>query len=226
MSLWTSADAAKATGGQTGEWAASGISIDTRTLKEGDLFISLRGPNNDGHDYVASAFEKGAAAAMVDHIPEGVDKDKCLLVEDTLKALADLGHAARVRTNAIYIAVTGSVGKTSTKDMLECAFSEQFKTHASQKSYNNHWGVPLTLALMPLDTEIGIFEIGMNHAGEISPLSKMVKPHVAIVTTVEAVHIENFENGEEGVAHAKAEIFDGLSERGIAIIKKDNQWQK
>lgn len=224
MSLWISTDAAKATGGETGEWEANGISIDTRTLKEGDLFIALKGPNSDGHDYVASAFEKGAAAAMVDHIPEGVDKDKCLLVEDTLKALADLGHAARERTDAIYIAVTGSVGKTSTKDMLECAFSEQFKTHASQKSYNNHWGVPLTLALMPQDTEIGIFEIGMNHAGEISPLSKMVKPHVAMVTTVEAVHIENFENGEEGVAHAKAEIFDGLSEKGIAIIKRDNPW--
>lgn len=195
-----------------------------QTLKKGDLFVALKGPNTEGHDYVETALEHGAVAAIVDHIPEGIDKNKCLLVKDTLKALEDLARAARVRTDAIYIAVTGSVGKTSTKDMLECAFSKQFKTHASQKSYNNHWGVPLTLALMPQETEIGIFEIGMNHTGEISPLSKMVKPHIAMITTVEAVHIENFEDGEEGVAKAKAEIFDGLPEGGRALIKRDNKW--
>ncbi len=222
--LWTSQDAASATDGQTGRWQAYGLSIDTRTLQPGDLFIALKGPNSDGHDYALAALEKGATAVMVDHIPEGCAEDQCLLVADTMQALADLGQAARARTSAKIIAVTGSVGKTGTKDMLEQVFSAQCRTHASQKSFNNHWGVPLTLALMPVDTEVGVFEVGMNHADEITPLSQMIRPDIAIITTVEAVHIENFKNGEEGVAAAKAEIFDGLQENGAALLNQSNKW--
>ncbi len=224
MTLWTSKDVAKALDAKTGDWAASGISIDTRTLKKGDLFFALKGPHADGHDYVLQALEKGAVAAVVERIPEGADMVRCVLVPDTLEALEDLGRFGRARTQAKIIAVTGSVGKTGTKDMLETVFKDQCRTHASQKSYNNHWGVPLTLALMPEDTEVGIFEVGMNHAGEISPLSKMIHPDIAIITTVEAVHIESFENGEEGVADAKAEIFDGLNGSGQVLLNRNNKW--
>ncbi|MCB9979721.1 MAG: UDP-N-acetylmuramoyl-tripeptide--D-alanyl-D-alanine ligase [Rhodospirillales bacterium] len=225
MKLWSSTDAAVATGGiTTGEWQASGVSIDTRTLRPGDLYIALKGPNVDGHDYVRGAIQAGAAAAVVDHVPEGCAPDLCLIVPDTFKALQDLGRAARARSRAKIIAVTGSVGKTGTKDMLAAVFDPQCLTHASQKSYNNHWGVPLTLASMPLDTEVGIFEIGMNHAGELRPLSKMVRPDIAIITTVEAVHVEYFPEGERGIAAAKAEIFEGMDSAGHAFLNKNNKW--
>jgi len=221
MSLWTAAEAAAATGGKnTQDWSASGVSIDTRTLQPGDLFVALKDVR-DGHDFVAQALAKGAAAALVSHVPEDVDPDTPLLiVKEVLPALEALGQAARARTEARVIAVTGSVGKTSTKDMLRTVLIGQGRTHAAEASYNNHWGVPLTLARMPADTEFAVIEIGMNHPGEIAPLSRMARPHVAIVTTVAPAHLEAFEN-IEGIAHEKASIFEGLEPSGTAIVNGD-----
>ncbi|WP_338548522.1 UDP-N-acetylmuramoyl-tripeptide--D-alanyl-D-alanine ligase [Roseovarius phycicola] len=221
MSLWTAAEAAAATGGEnTQDWSASGVSIDTRTLKPGDLFVALRDVR-DGHDFVAQALAKGAAAALVSHVPKDVDPEAPLLVvKDVLPALEALGQAARARTEARVVAVTGSVGKTSTKDMLRTVLAGQGRTHAAEASYNNHWGVPLTLARMPVDTEFAVIEIGMNHPGEIAPLSRMARPHVAIVTTVAPAHLEAFEN-IEGIAHEKASIFEGLEPNGTAIVNGD-----
>ena len=219
--LWTSTDAAQATGGQvTVAWAATGISIDTRSIQKGDLFIALK-DQRDGHDFVADALAKGAAAAMVDRVPEGVAKDAPLLiVKDVQTALEDLGRAGRARTGAKVIGVTGSVGKTSTKEMLRTVFAPDYKTHAAEKSFNNHWGVPLTLALMPEDTEMAVIEIGMNHPGEIAPLARMADLDVAMITTVAAVHAEAFD-GVDGIAHEKAAIFDGLRKDGVAIYNHD-----
>lgn len=220
--LWTSADAALATDGEVkSEWSAVGVSIDTRTLDLGDLFVALVGDNSDGHAHVKEALAKGAAAAMASVPCEGVSDEGLLIVENTLSGLQALGRAARARTNAKIVAVTGSVGKTSTKDALRSILEAQGRTHGSVASYNNHWGVPLTLARMPADTEWGIFEIGMNHAHEIAPLSQMVQPDVAIVTTVEPVHLANFDS-VEGIADAKAEIFDGLKPGGTAVLNADN----
>lgn len=221
--IWTAKEAAAATGGQAhGDWTATGMSIDTRTLKKGDLFIALRGDNFDGHDYAAEALTKGAAAVLVNRVPPGVDATAPLLVvDDTFESLQSLGQAARQRTGAKIIAVTGSVGKTGTKEMLAAVFGGQGQTHASQASFNNHWGVPFSLASMHAGSDFGIFEIGMNHAGEITPLAKMVQPHVAIITTVEPVHLENFGTIEQ-IADAKAEIFQGLDHNGIAVLNHDN----
>ncbi len=195
MTLWTSDDAAAATGGKvTARWQADGVSIDTRTLARGDLFVALKA-ERDGHDFVAQALEKGAAAALVSRIPEGVAADAPLLVvPDVLRGLEDLGRAARARTSARVVSVTGSVGKTSTKEMLRAVLSRQGRTHAAEASYNNHWGVPLTLARMPADTDYAVIEIGMNHPGEIAPLARMTRAHVAMVTTVAAAHLEAFES--------------------------------
>ena len=221
MTLWTSEEAAKATGGRvTAPWQADGVSIDTRTLQPGDLFVALQAAR-DGHDFVAQALEKGAAAALVSRIPEGVDDDAPLLVvEDVLQGLEALGRAARARTDARVVAVTGSVGKTSTKEMLRTMLEGQGRTHASVASYNNHRGVPLTLARMPADSQFAVIEIGMNHPGEISPLSIMARPHVAMITTVAAVHLEAFEN-VEGIAVEKAAILDGLEPGGVAVLNAD-----
>ena len=220
--LWTSTEAALATDGDVkSDWSAIGVSIDTRSLDLGDLFVALIGDNSDGHKHVKDALAKGAAAAMVSGPCDGVSDEGLLVVEDTLSGLQALGHAARARTDAKIVAVTGSVGKTSTKDALRTILEAQGRTHGSVASYNNHWGVPLTLARMPADTEWGVFEIGMNHANEITPLSQMVQPDVAIITTVEPVHLANFEN-VEGIADAKAEIFDGLKPDGTAILNADN----
>ena len=220
--LWTAAEADKVTGGQsTHDWFATGVSIDSRTLHKGDLFIALNGDNADGHAYVAKAFENGAAAAVVSHKPDGLpDNAPLLIVGDTFKALQDLGQGARQRTSAHVIAVTGSVGKTGTKEMLAAAFSRHGQTHAAQKSYNNHWGVPLTLSAMHAGTDFGIFEVGMNHPGEITPLSKQVQPDIAIITTVAPVHIEHFENGLDGIADAKAEK---AHRKALAIAKAKKQ---
>ena len=201
----------------------SGISIDTRTITHGELFVALKGDNRDGHDFINAALSAGAGAALVHEWPEEVPGDAPLLVvEDTMKALEALGHAGRARTGAKVIAVTGSVGKTSTKDMLRAMLAGQGATHAAEKSYNNHWGVPLTLARMPAETQYAVIEIGMNHPGEITPLSQMAKPDVAIITTVEAVHLEAFDSVEQ-IADAKAEIFAGLSPNGLAILNSDNR---
>ena len=203
-----------------GEWQASGVSIDTRTIQPGDLFVALK-DIRDGHEFVAQALEKGAAAAMVSHIPDGIADDAPLLiVDDVLRALEKLGQAARARSNARVVAVTGSVGKTSTKEMLRDVLWPQGKTHAAEASYNNHWGVPLTLARMPADTDFAVIEIGMNHPGEIAPLARLTRPHVAIITTVAAAHLEAFDD-IEGIAREKAAIFDGLEPGGTAVINSD-----
>lgn len=219
--LWSAKEAVAATGGLSAvDWECSGVSIDTRTLQKGDLFVALKAAR-DGHDFVAQALEKGAAAALVSHIPEGVEPDAPLLiVKDVLAGLEDLGKSARARMAGKVVAVTGSVGKTSTKEMLRKVLSGQGKTHAAEASYNNHWGVPLTLARMPRDTEFAVIEIGMNHPGEIAPLAKMARPHVAMVTTVAPAHLAAFES-LEGIAREKASIFEGLETGGTAIFNGD-----
>ncbi|MDC0736925.1 UDP-N-acetylmuramoyl-tripeptide--D-alanyl-D-alanine ligase [Cognatishimia sp. SS12] len=221
MMLWTAQEAAKATSGRaTGDWGCLGISIDTRTLAKGDLFVALKAVR-DGHEFVAQALANGAAAALVSRIPEGVAEDApLLLVDDVQAGLEDLGRAARARMAGKVVAVTGSVGKTSTKEMLRSTLSGQGRTHAAEASYNNHWGVPLTLARMPRDTEFAVIEIGMSNPGEIAPLAKMARPHVAIITTVAPAHLAAFEN-IEGIAHEKASIFDGLEPDGTAIFNGD-----
>ncbi len=221
MSLWSAAEAATATGGRAqGEWTASGVSIDTRTLQPGDLFVALKA-ERDAHAFVAQALAKGAAAALVSHIPDGVAEDAPLLIaEDVQAALEALGRAGRGRSTARVVAVTGSVGKTSTKEMLARMLGDQGVTHASVASYNNHWGVPLTLARMPRDTEFAVIEIGMNHPGEIAPLARMARPHVAMITTVAAVHLAAFDSVDD-IAREKAAILQGLEPGGTAVLNAD-----
>ncbi|MEZ5852155.1 MAG: UDP-N-acetylmuramoyl-tripeptide--D-alanyl-D-alanine ligase [Hyphomicrobiaceae bacterium] len=204
--------------------AIAGFSIDTRSLAPGDVFVALK-DQRDGHDFVTAAFENGAAAALVSRDYRRGPGDGALLrVDDTLRALERIGVAARARLKATarVLAVTGSAGKTGTKEMLRACLATVGKVHAPDKSFNNHWGVPLTLARMPADVDFAIFEIGMNHAGEITPLTKMVRPHIAVVTNVLPVHVGNFPDGEIGVANAKAEIFEGLEPGGIAILPVDS----
>lgn len=219
--LWTSTDAVTATGGQsTQDWAANGVSIDTRTLQPGDLFVALKDVR-DGHDFVAQALKNGAAAALVSHIPEGVTADAPLLiVDDVLQALEKLGAFARARTRAKVVGVTGSVGKTSTKEMLRRILAGQGSVHAAEASYNNHWGVPLTLARMPPDTDFAVIEIGMSHPGEIAPLARLADLDIALITIVAAAHLEAFRD-LDGIAHEKASIFDGLRPGGTAIFPSD-----
>ena len=220
--IWTTKDAVKATNGECcGDWCATGVSIDTRTIAKGDLFVALSGENGNGHEHVAKAIDNGAIAAVVSEAIEGVDAGKLLIVKDTLKAMEALGCAARARTSSKIIGITGSVGKTGTKEMLATALSAQGQTHASIKSYNNHWGVPLSLSNMHAGTDYGIFEMGMNHPNEITPLTQMVRPDVAIITNVAPVHIEHFENGMDGIIDAKAEIFDGVVEGGSVVLNRD-----
>ncbi len=221
MALWTASEAVAATGGHAiGDWRAMGVSIDTRTLRPGDLFVALS-DQRDGHEFVVAALAKGAVAAVVTHVPAGVAVDAPLLVvPDVLRGLEDLGRAARARTKARVIGVTGSVGKTSTKDMLAQMLGGQGRVHASAASYNNQWGVPLTLARMPADTEYAVIEIGMNHPGEIAPLARMAGLDVAIITTVAEAHLEAFDS-IDGIAHEKAAIFEGLRAGGTAIFRFD-----
>src|SRR5690606_30792657 len=216
--LWTSAEAAAATGGRaTRAFAATGLSIDTRTLAPGDLFVALK-DLRDGHDFVRAALDKGAAAALVSRVPEGCSEaDPLLIVADVLAALTALGQAGRARARAKVIAVTGSVGKTSTKEMLRAVLAGQGRVHAAEASFNNHWGVPVTLARMPADADFAVVEIGMNHPGEIAPLARLARPHVAMITTVAPAHLEAFES-LEGIAREKAAIFQGLEPGGIAVI--------
>jgi UDP-N-acetylmuramoyl-tripeptide--D-alanyl-D-alanine ligase len=221
--LWTAAEAAAATGGRaTGAWDAVGVSIDSRTARPNELFVALKGPNLDGHGFVAAALAAGAAAALVHRLPEGLAGDAPLLVvDDTMAALQALGRAARRRSGATFLAVTGSVGKTGTKEMLRLALGTRGATYASAGNLNNQWGVPLSLANMPRDGAFAVFELGMNHAGEIGPLSRQVRPRTAIVTTVEPAHLEFFAS-VEAIADAKAEIFEGMDARGLAILNRDN----
>ena len=219
--LWTSADAAAATKGRaTRAFTATGVSIDTRTLQPGDLFVALKDAR-DGHDFVRAALDKGAAAALVSRIPEGCSAaDPLLIVADVLQALTDLGGAGRGRAKARVVAVTGSVGKTSTKDMLRAVLAGQGSVHAAEASYNNHWGVPLTLARLPQTADFAVIEIGMNHPGEIAPLARLARPHVALITTVGAAHMEAFDS-IDGIAREKAAIFAGLEPGGIAVLPGD-----
>lgn len=220
--IWTAKQVVGATKGvTTGDWNITGISIDSRTVGVGDLFIALQGEFGDGHDYVADAIKNGAGAAIVSQPIEGVSSDRLLIVEDTLTAMQSLARAARARTAAKIIGITGSVGKTGSKEMLAHALAAQGQTHASIKSYNNHWGVPYSLASMHAGADYGVFEMGMNHVNEISPLSEMVKPDIAIITTIAPVHIGNFDNGIDGIIDAKAEIFDGVIEGGAVVLNHD-----
>lgn len=229
--LWTAYEAAAATGGAlcarggdgwvAEEWAANGVSIDTRTLQPGEIFVALSDAR-DGHEFISSAFERGAAAALVARAPTNAPDGKpLLLVNDTMAGLRDLARAARRRNFGKRIAVTGSVGKTTTKEMLRAALGPAGGVHAADRSFNNHWGVPLTLAQMPMTVDYGVFEIGMNHAGEITPLTKLVAPDIAIITTVAAAHLEFFGTIEK-IAEAKAEIFLGVPSDGAAILPADN----
>jgi UDP-N-acetylmuramoyl-tripeptide--D-alanyl-D-alanine ligase len=221
--LWSLQDVARATGAQVARDAAvTGISIDTRTLQPGELFVAIKDAR-DGHDFVGDAVARGAVAALVSRDIPGVAPDKLIKVGDPLKALEAMGRARRADVQARVAAVTGSVGKTSTKEALRHLLSLQGRTHASAASYNNMWGVPLSLARMPRDTQYGVFEIGMNHAGEITPLTAQARPHVAIVTVVAAVHLEHFDS-VAGIADAKGEIFSGLEPEGIAVINGDSEW--
>ena len=202
----------------------NGVSIDTRSLEIGDAYFAIKGDVHDGHKFVAAAFKSGAALSVVSHEKlnqlEG-DTGPLLVVNDVLKAMEALGRASRVRSNAQIIAITGSVGKTTTKEALRLALSACGKVHASAASYNNHWGVPLTLARMPVDVDYGIFEIGMNHPGEISTLVRMVKPHVAAIMNVAAVHLGAFRDVDE-IALAKAEIFEALTKNGTTVLNADD----
>jgi UDP-N-acetylmuramoyl-tripeptide--D-alanyl-D-alanine ligase len=220
--LWTSTDIITATNGQINhnDWTATGVSIDTRSLAPGDLFVALSGPNHDGHDHVAAAFTAGAAAALIHRAPSDTN-GPWVKVDDTVLGLEKLGQAARARSAAKIAAVTGSVGKTGTKEMLALVLGEQAPTHATQGNLNNQLGAPLSLARMPRDTTFGVFELGMNHAGELTPLTKMVRPHVVIITAIEMAHSEFFAN-TKAIADAKAEIFLGLEPGGVAILPRDN----
>jgi UDP-N-acetylmuramoyl-tripeptide--D-alanyl-D-alanine ligase len=200
----------------------NGISIDSRTLVKGDAFFAIKGENRDGHDFVEGALKAGAGLAVL----EREQRDRfpgapLLIVPDVLEALRDLARAARARMSAKVIAVTGSVGKTSTKEALRLALSAEGETHASIASYNNHWGVPLSLARCPAGAKYAVFEIGMNHAGEITPLTQLVRPHVGIITGIEPVHLEYFGSLEK-IADAKAEIFSGVEPGGAVVLNRDN----
>ena len=222
LALWDSAAIEAATGGKASHaFQASGVEMDSRDVRPGDVFVALKGEAMDGHKFIAAAFAKGAVAAITDR---PVDFPH-VLVEDTTKALHDLAHAARERSPAKRIAVTGSVGKTGVKEAIFASLdrSSRGAAHRSVRSYNNHVGVPLSLARMPARSKFGVFEMGMNHEGEIAPLSDHVRPHVALITTIAPAHIENL-GSMEAIADEKAQIFTGLVEGGTAIIPADSEY--
>ena len=221
---WTAAAVAAATGGTTaGDWVAAGVSIDTRTLAPGDLFVALTGPHRDAHAFVGAALDHGAAGAIVSRVPEGItDRTALVLVDDTQVALERLGCAGRARSRARVAGITGSVGKTGSKEALRHVLARQAPTHASAASHNNQWGVPLSLARLPEGATYGVFEIGMNHAGEIRALTAQVRPHVALITTIAPAHLEFFPS-IEAIADAKSEIFEGLEPGGVAVLNRDSE---
>lgn len=217
--LWTSGEIAAATGGAaSASFECGGVTFDSREVAPGDLFVAMPGTVHDGHTFVDRAFASGAAGAIVSQPVNGPH----VLVEDTARALEALGRAARERSRATVVGVTGSVGKTSTKEALFAALDRcrPGKVHRSVKSYNNHTGVPLSLARMPRDAEFAVLEMGMNNAGEIAALTRQVRPHVAVITAIAPAHIENL-GSEQAIADAKAEIFEGLEPNGVAIIPND-----
>ena len=217
--LWTSEEVAAATGGTaSAPFEVSGVTFDSREVGPGDLFVAMPGTVRDGHEFVSAAFASGAAGALVSRPVDGPH----VLVEDTAAALEALGRASRARMQGTVLGVTGSVGKTSTKEALFAALDRYApgKVHRSVKSYNNHTGVPLSLARMPRDAAFAVLEMGMNHAGEIAALTRQVRPHLALVTAIAPAHIENL-GSEEAIADAKSEIFEGLEPDGVAIVPND-----
>lgn len=225
--LWTLGEIVAATGGSClGErdTPAAGLSIDSRSLRPGEAFIAIRGVKREGHAFTADALAKGASLAIVDKTYPSGDEARLVRVGDTLEALRNLGAAGRSRAkDTVVIAITGSAGKTGTKNALRLALGASGSVHASAKSFNNHWGVPLSLANMPKATRFGAFEIGMNHTGEIAALVPLVRPHIAIITTIAPAHLGYFRSVEE-IADAKAEIFQGLEPGGAAVIDRDNPY--
>ena len=224
--LWTAREAARATrgiGGKTvGDWQVFGVCIDTRSLRTGDLFVALPGSSRDGHEFVVEALSKGAGAALIDRPIDGLPADAPILIcDDAMDGMCALAEASRSRASGKVISVTGSVGKTSTKEALKVALSRCQPTQVSARSFNNHIGVPLTLVRLHADTAFGVLEMGMNHAGELEALSVLAKPDIAIITTVEAAHAEYFDS-VEAIADAKAEIFTGITPGGTAILNRDN----
>ena len=223
--LWTAADATRVTAGETNtDWQATGVSIDSRTLVAGDLFVAIRGPNFDGHDFVPQALRAGAAAVVISRTPPDYDPTAPrLAVSNTAAALDALACHARERSRARVICVTGSVGKTGTKEALALALGALSPTHASRGNLNNQWGLPLSLARLPQSAAYAVFELGMNHPGELSQLSRLARPHVAIVTTIHAVHLEFFDS-VAAIADAKAEVFAGMGPDGTAVLNRDNAY--
>jgi UDP-N-acetylmuramoyl-tripeptide--D-alanyl-D-alanine ligase len=225
--LWTVAEIVAATGGRPeglNDGAISSISIDSREIAPDALFVAIKGDVHDGHAFVGNTLEAGAAAALVSEAYfAGHGGERLIVVLDTMQALEAIARAARSRSRAQIVAVTGSAGKTTTKEAIRTVLAAAGETHASIKSFNNHWGVPLTLARMPREAQFGVFEIGMNHPGEITPLVKLVRPHVAVITTVAAAHLEFFKSVAE-IAAAKAEIFLGLEPGGTALLNADHEY--
>ncbi len=225
--LWTVAEVVKATGGRPeglSEGPISSISIDSREIAPEALFVAIKGDTHDGHDFVGKALEAGATAALVSEAHyRALGGRQVIVVPDPLKALEALATAARARNRGQIIAVTGSAGKTTTKEAIRTVLAAAGETHYSIKSFNNHWGVPLMLARMPREAQFGVFEIGMNHGGEITPLVKLVRPHIAVITTVAAAHLEFF-NSVADIAAAKAEIFLGLEPGGVAVLNADHDY--
>ncbi|HUF45670.1 MAG TPA: UDP-N-acetylmuramoylalanyl-D-glutamyl-2,6-diaminopimelate--D-alanyl-D-alanine ligase [Aestuariivirgaceae bacterium] len=225
--LWTIEELIAATGGRLdGDIARpmNGVSIDSRSIAAGDVFVAIRGEHRDGHEFAAAALKAGAAVAIVSRPDPGMrDAGALLVVDEPLAGLQRLAAAARARSNAAIVGVTGSVGKTTTKEALRLALSASGPTHASAASYNNQWGVPLSLARLPRSAAFGVFEIGMSQAGEIAPLTRLVRPHVAIVTTIAASHLGNFPS-LAAIADAKAEIFQGVEPGGAAVIQRDSEF--
>lgn len=222
LDLWTNQEIMAALGlpEETLSWSVTGVSIDSRTLNRGDLYIAIKGETHDGHAFVEEAFNKGAVAAIVDHEVVKDSNHPQIIVPDTLKALGQLGYFARERTKATIVAVTGSVGKTSTKELLRHVLSAAGKTYSSPASYNNHWGVPLSLATMPRDTLYGVFEMGMNHRGELAPLALMVRPHIGIITALADAHI-GYMQSRQAIAEEKSDIFSAAPAPILGIINQD-----
>mgnify|MGYP001605709905 FL=1 len=225
--LWTVAEAVAATGGRPeklSEGPLHSVSIDSREIEPDALFVAIKGDKLDGHDYVAAALAAGAGAALVSEAWFKIHGgERLIVVADPLEGLRALGRAARARSKAVIVAVTGSAGKTTTKEAIRTVLAAAGQTHYSIKSFNNHWGVPLMLARMPREAQFGVFEIGMNHAGEITPLTQLVRPHIAVVTTVAAAHLEFFKSITE-IAEAKAEIFLGVEPGGTAVLNADHDY--
>jgi len=226
--LWTPDELVAATGGRIDGHVTqrlNGVTIDSRNFAPGDIFVAIKGERHDGHDFAAAALRAGAGLAVVSRVGDEMRAAGPLLIvaDDPLRGLENIGRASRARSKARIVGITGSVGKTSTKEMLRVALSASGLTHASAASFNNHWGVPLTLARMAREAAFGVFEIGMNHAGEIAPLVGMVRPHVAIVTTIAASHLGHFKSLDE-IAEAKAEIFSGVEPGGHAVINRDTPY--